>query len=100
MTSGAVTALRIGQLGSGAGDLGGAVDHRAPARAGLVAEVEREVPVVFAGTGPRQHAAGVGDRDGVGAEDGQEVAARSLRGIRREAVAEVLDARDAVCSVA
>ena len=53
-------------------------------------EGEGEAAVVVADAGPRQHAAGVGDRDGVRAEDGQQVPPRALGGLGREAVAEVL----------
>ena len=77
-------------VGVGAGDVVVAVHDGAAGLAGLLAELQGGAAVVVAEAGPRQHAAGVGDRHRVRAEDGQQVPAGLLGGIRGEAVAEVL----------
>ena len=74
----------------GAGHVAVVVHHGAAGLAGLLAQGEGRAAVVVADAGPGQHAAGVGDRHGVRAEDGEQVPPGLLRGIRGEAVAEVL----------
>ena len=66
------------------------VDDGAPAGAGLVTQLERLAAVVLTGSRPRQHASRVGEGDGMGAEDGEQVPPGSFRGVGRQAVAEVL----------
>ena len=77
-------------VGVAADDVAAPVNDGAPRGARLRPEGEGETAVVLAGAGPRQDAAGVGDRDGPRAEDGQQVPPRTLGRLGREAVAEVL----------